>query len=75
MATRKTTSKPKLKKIRIPAVGKDLTCLVCGGASFLVRQSLLNTVGLTALGLDWANRTAACYVCGNCGHIHWFLGE
>jgi hypothetical protein len=33
---------------------------------------MLNTAGMTLLGLDWANRTAATLMCDQCGLIHWF---
>ncbi len=53
--------------------GKELTCLVCGGNRFYIREALLNTPGMTFLNLDWANATAQCKVCADCGYIHWFL--
>jgi transcription elongation factor Elf1 len=55
--------------------GKELTCLVCGADRFFSREALLNTPGMTFLKLDWANATASCRVCEDCGYIHWFLGE
>jgi predicted nucleic-acid-binding Zn-ribbon protein len=53
--------------------GKEFACLACGGNRFFKREALLNTPGMTFLNLDWANATAQCYVCGDCGYIHWFL--
>lgn len=53
--------------------GKELTCLICGGNRFYKREALLNTPGMTFLKLDWANATANCRVCSDCGYIHWFL--
>jgi hypothetical protein len=52
--------------------GKQLTCLVCGGSRFYKRDILMNTPGLTFLNLDWANATATCRICGDCGNILWF---
>ncbi len=53
--------------------GHKLICPICGGERFAERRSLLNTRGLTFLGLDWANRAAVNYICANCGYIMWFL--
>jgi len=36
---------------------------------------MLNTVGLTFLELDWANRSGSLLICVKCGHIEWFLEE
>lgn len=55
--------------------GNKLVCPVCGHKEFWTRRSLLNTTGLTFLGLDWANRSAQNYVCNHCGHIIWFLNQ
>jgi len=53
--------------------GQTLACLICGNDTFFERSAQLNTRGLTFLKLDWANKVADCYVCENCGYIHWFL--
>ena len=55
--------------------GKELACLVCSGTRFYIREALLNTPGMTFLNLDWANATAQCKVCADCGYIHWFLAR
>jgi len=67
-------SKEKAEPV-IMRTGKGLTCVVCGGNQFFKREALLNTPGMTFLKLDWANATAQCRVCGDCGYIHWFLEE
>ena len=53
--------------------GEELRCQVCGYDAFEMRRAQLNTRGMTFLKLDWANRSATCYVCDRCGYIHWFL--
>jgi predicted nucleic-acid-binding Zn-ribbon protein len=53
--------------------GRQLQCIVCGHDHFDTREAQLHTAGMTFLGLDWANRSAYCVVCANCGYIHWFL--
>ncbi len=53
--------------------GHDLNCPICGHDEFWKRRTLMNTPGLTFLGLEWANREADNYVCDSCGYILWFL--
>lgn len=51
--------------------GSRLECLICGYDLFQHRQAQLNTVAI--FDLDWANASAMCLVCDQCGYIHWFL--
>ena len=53
--------------------GRPLTCHVCGHTQFRRRKAKLNTTWMTLFDLDWLNRSADCYVCDNCGYVHWFL--
>ncbi len=53
--------------------GRQVTCSHCGGTEFDRSEAQLNTAGLTFLDLDWANRSAAIFICKRCGHIEWFL--
>ena len=53
--------------------GKPLRCLVCSHDRFYMREALLNTAGATFFNLDWANKPGTCFVCSECGYIHWFL--
>ncbi|MBM4174862.1 MAG: DNA-binding protein [Ignavibacteria bacterium] len=55
--------------------GKHVTCSHCGGEQFQKKDILLNTPGLTFLGLDWANRTAITLICSSCRKIEWFAKE
>lgn len=55
--------------------GIDLKCPVCNNDQFTTRRVLLNTPGMTFLNLDWADKNASCFVCSNCTHILWFLGD
>ncbi len=53
-----------------------LHCQICKGAEFISRKNiLLNTIWASFVGWEWANRTATCYVCANCGYIHWFVSS
>ena len=53
--------------------GKEVRCPHCEGNNFDGASALLNTAGLTLLGLDWANRSAHLLICTACGRIDWFL--
>ena len=53
--------------------GKPLRCLICSHESFFTRQAQLNTAAATFFNFDWANKSGTCYVCAECGYIHWFL--
>jgi predicted nucleic-acid-binding Zn-ribbon protein len=52
--------------------GKPVRCPHCGHDRFAEGEALLNTVGMTALSMDWANRTASTLMCAGCGRIEWF---
>ena len=51
---------------------KLVRCPHCGNEIFAEGEALLNTVGMTFLGLDWANKTASTLMCATCGRIEWF---
>ncbi|MCA8966867.1 MAG: hypothetical protein KDC48_18445 [Planctomycetes bacterium] len=51
----------------------ELKCQVCGHADFESRNVLMNTPGMTFMGLDWANQSAKCFLCTRCGFVHWFV--
>ena len=59
----------------IKVLDKELTCPICGNQLFYSRQAQLNTAVASFFNLDWANRSATCFVCSKCTHISWFLGE
>ncbi len=54
-------------------LGRGLKCLVCGHGAFFKREAQLNTKVATFFKMDWANASGTCYVCEQCGYIHWFL--
>jgi len=58
----------------IEVKGKPLICPVCSNEYFWTRKAQLNTSTATFFNLDWANRSATCFVCSECTHISWFLG-
>jgi len=53
----------------------QVRCPHCGGEDFDLGSAMLNTVGLTFLELDWANRSGSLLICVKCSHIEWFLEE
>jgi len=52
--------------------GVRARCSHCGGEEFSIERRLLNTFGMTFLGLDFANRDAYVLTCKKCGHLEWF---
>lgn len=59
----------------IEVKGHQLRCPVCNNTTFYLRRALLNTPVATFFDFDWANRSASCFVCSECTHISWFLGD
>lgn len=55
--------------------GNQLKCRICNNTNFYKRRAQLNTAVLSFFDLDWANKSATCYVCSNCANIEWFLQE
>ncbi|MCK5677342.1 MAG: hypothetical protein KAH72_02575 [Flavobacteriaceae bacterium] len=53
--------------------GKKLKCPICGNEMFYHREAQLNTKAFSMMNIDWANKSANCYVCSNCSNIQWFL--
>jgi len=53
--------------------GNELRCPVCNNNLFWTRKAQLNSAVATFFNLDWANRSATCFVCSDCTHISWFL--
>ena len=58
---------------RFSVADKAVECSHCSHDRFVEGRAQLNTAGMTFIGLDWANRSAATLACTRCGHIEWFL--
>ena len=58
---------------RFTLKGKVISCPHCEQQEFEQGSAQLNTVGMTLLNLDWANKTATTLACINCGQVQWFL--
>jgi hypothetical protein len=59
----------------IEVKGNELICPICRNKYFWTRKAQLNTAVASFFNLDWANRSATCFVCSECTHISWFLGN
>ena len=59
----------------VSILNKELVCPICGNHLFWQREAQLNTAAASFFNVDWANRSATCFVCSKCTHISWFLGE
>lgn len=55
--------------------GNPLVCPICNNDKFRTRSTLMNTSGLSFLGMDWANKEANNYICSNCGYVYWFFND
>jgi hypothetical protein len=60
---------------RFASAEHAITCPHCGGERFDAREALLNSTVLTALSLDWLDRSATALVCTTCTHIIWFASR
>lgn len=50
-------------------------CPHCAGTEFQGQKVLMNTSGMTFLGLDWLNNEAFVLKCDRCGQLQWFAEE
>jgi hypothetical protein len=55
--------------------GHQLRCEICHHDLFWHRAAQLHTAVASFFNLEWIQPTADCYVCAECGYIHWFLPE
>ncbi len=56
----------------VSVAGHQLRCQVCDFTRFFRREARLST-GASAFGQDWTNSKAECFVCEQCGYVHWFV--
>jgi predicted nucleic-acid-binding Zn-ribbon protein len=56
----------------VSVAGHPLRCQVCEYTRFYRREARL-TAGASFFGQDWANSQAECFVCEQCGYVHWFM--
>ena len=53
--------------------GQPLVCVVCKSAHFQHRRAQLHSALASFVNLEWLGPTADCYICENCGYVHWFI--
>lgn len=53
--------------------GNKLECPVCKNDRFRKRSTLMKTVGMYDVGLDWLNMKATAYICSKCHHVELFV--
>jgi len=64
------TEAPKEVTIR----DRQLVCHHCSNTRFFERTIAMNDSGASFFGLEWfTQRGAFCYICSECGHVHWFM--
>ena len=61
---------PSIEAREVTVAGNPLRCQVCEFTRFYRRESQLTTAA--SFGQDWANSKAECFVCEQCGYVHWF---
>ena len=54
---------------------RKFACQVCGNDRFWRREGQLNTAIASFFEFDWANPSAICIICSECGYIHWFMPQ
>ena len=52
---------------------QPLKCVVCHHDRFRHRRAQLHSASASFFNLEWLGPTADCYICSNCGHVHWFI--
>jgi len=51
---------------------KELKCAHCQHNRFSKVEGLLTTTWVTLFRFPFWNKSCACFVCKNCGFVHWF---
>ena len=58
---------------RAIVAGVNLRCEICKFDRFHHRNAQLHGAIASFFDLEWTGPRADCYVCAQCGYIHWFL--
>lgn len=53
--------------------GHAIRCEICHHDRFWHRKTQLHSSVASFFNLEWTGPNADCYVCAECGYIHWFL--
>ncbi|GLC25895.1 hypothetical protein [Roseisolibacter agri] len=57
----------------VEVAGRALRCQVCSYELFWHERAQLHGGLATFFGMEWTSPTADCYLCGQCGYVHWFI--
>ncbi len=68
------SSKNNTEPQTVEVKGNQLSCPVCKNSLFWAQQAQLNTAVASFFNVDWANKSATCFICSDCTHIMWFRG-
>jgi len=60
---------------KVERAGKPVICGHCGSDAFWRRDGLLCTKATSFFSAEAVNPGTDCYVCAQCRHIEWFVGE
>jgi len=63
---------PEAQQVEISGIRLD--CKHCGNDTFLQKEGLVNSRGMTLMGFDWLDAGAIVHICSSCGFLHWFSG-
>lgn len=55
--------------------GRPLRCVICSHHLFWITEAQLNKASSSLFNIDWADRSAACFICSECTYVHWFYGK
>lgn len=59
----------------VEILDRPLTCQICHNDHFYRKEGKLTTSMLAFFDLEWTAPTAVCFICDQCGYIHWFLPQ
>src|SRR5688500_7389425 len=68
-----TASSVEAREIKI--AGKQLRCQVCDYTRFYRREAGLSSGASNVFGQEWAHSQATCFICEQCGYVHWFVRD
>lgn len=52
---------------------QQLHCAFCRRDRFQHRKATMRGRAAAIFDLEWLGKSADCYVCVHCGHVHWFF--
>ncbi|MBK7908304.1 MAG: DNA-binding protein [Gemmatimonadetes bacterium] len=58
---------------RYQVAGRALKCPMCGHDHFARGEAQLHSMGMTFVGLEWAQKEATTLACAQCSRVEWFL--